>query len=131
MLDAVSPKTRTKLGPHSRALARGVIGDAIDGRSAEGRFLRACEAELTAHVGGEPSFTQKLLIRRAARAMLKLEMLDAKIASGIWTDFDARTFGGLSSSLRLALRELGLRKEAATPRNPLAAHFARPHGAAP
>ena len=131
MLEAISPAKTSKLKPHSRSLARGVIGDAIDGRSAEGRFLRACEAELTAHVGGEPSFTQKLLIRRAARAMLKLEMLDTKMASGTWTDHDARTFGGLNNALRLALRELGMRKEAATPRNPLASHFARPHGAAP
>ena len=86
-----------------------MIGDAIDGRSREGKFLRKCEAELLAQVGGEPSFTQRLLIRRIARAMLKLEMFDAKLSGDTWTDHDARTYGGLSNALRLMLRELGLK----------------------
>jgi hypothetical protein len=42
--------------------------------------------------------------------MLRLEWLDAKMASGNWTDHDARTFGGLYNALRLALRELGVRE---------------------
>ncbi len=57
-----------------------------------------------------PSFAQRLLIRRTARAMLRLELLDAKMSSGDWTDHDARTFGGLNNALRLALRELGVRE---------------------
>jgi hypothetical protein len=88
-----------------------VIGDAIDGRSREGKFLRKCEAELLAQVGGEPSFAQRLLIRRIGRAMLKLEMFDSKLSGGNWTDHDARTYGGLSNALRLMLRELGLKPE--------------------
>jgi hypothetical protein len=108
MVTAASSATRRAVRPYCRALARGVI--AIDGRSKEGKFLRRCEAELTAHVGGSPSFAQKLLIRRAARAMLRLELLDAKMASGNWTDHDARTFGGLNNAIRLALRELGVRE---------------------
>ena len=110
MVTAASSTNRPVVRPHCRALSRGVIGDAIDGRSKEGKFLRRCEAELVAHVGGSPSFAQKLLIRRAARAMLRLELLDAKMASGSWTDHDARTFGGLNNALRLALRELGVRE---------------------
>ena len=39
-----------------RIEGRWAIGDAIDGRSREGKFLRKCEAELLAQVGGEPSF---------------------------------------------------------------------------
>jgi hypothetical protein len=68
------------------------------------------KAELVAHVGGSRSFAQKLLIRRAARAMLRLELLDAKMSTGNGTDHDARTFGGLNNALRLALRELGVRE---------------------
>ena len=86
-----------------RALRRGVVGDQIDGRSREGRFLRAAGAELIAQTGGAPSFGQRILIRRAARAMLRLELLDAKMAEGPWTDHNARTFGGLSNNLRLRL----------------------------
>jgi hypothetical protein len=119
-----------RLGPHCRALRRGVIGNAIDGRSREGKFLRKCEAELLAQIGGEPSFAQRLLIRRIARAMLKLEMFDAKMSGGNWTDHDARTYGGLSNALRLMLRELGLKATPAKRTSPLAEHFSRPPGSA-
>jgi hypothetical protein len=109
-MNAVNPaRTLPRLGSESRVLRRGVLGDSIDGRSREGRFLLQCERELIAHCGGSPSFTQCLLIRRAARAMLRLELLDDKMTSGKWTDHDARTFGGLSNALRLMLRELGLK----------------------
>ena len=114
------------LGPHCRALRRGVIGDEIDGRSREGKFLRKCEAELVAQIGGEPSFAQRLLARRIARVMLKLELFDAKMARDSWTDHDARTYGGLSNSLRLMLRELGLKAASTAKPNPLVEHFSRP-----
>jgi hypothetical protein len=114
MITATSSANTPCLGPHSRVLRRGVVGDQVDGRSKEGRFLRNCEAELIAHCGGSPSFTQRLMIRRCARAMLRLELLDGKMADGSWTDHDARTFGGLSNALRLMLRELGLN---AAPKN--------------
>jgi hypothetical protein len=103
-----SPNPRGKVGPYSTAFTRGTVGD-IDGRSREGRFLRRVEAELVAQVGGQPSFAQSLLIRRAARSMLQLELLDGKMASGAWTGHDARTQGGLNNAVRLALRELGLK----------------------
>ena len=67
-------------------------------------------------VGGKPSFAEKMLIRRAARALLRLELLDEKMSGGSWTDADSRTFGGLSNSLRLALRELGIKAQ--PPRQP-------------
>ena len=99
MKPAASTANTARVGPHSRALRRGVVGDQIDGRSREGRFLRAAEAELIAHVGGSPSFTQRLLIRRAARAMLRLELFDAKLQSGNWSDDDGRTYGGLQNAV--------------------------------
>jgi hypothetical protein len=88
------------------------LGD-IDGRSKEGRFLRAVESDLIEQVGGAPSVGQTLLIRRIARTMLSLEILDFKLASGNWNDCDARTQGGLSNNVRLCLRELGIRAPAA------------------
>jgi hypothetical protein len=75
------------------------LGDRVDGRSREGRFLTKCERELVAQVGGAPSFTQKLLIRRLSRGMLRPELLDEKLTARTRTDHDARTFGGLSSML--------------------------------
>ena len=100
-----TPKRR--VGPYCRAISRGAIGE-INGRSPEGKFLRRCEAELVAHVGREHLHSPKtLIIRRATRAMLQLEKLNSKLAIGNWTDHDARTYGGLSNTLRLCLRELG------------------------
>jgi hypothetical protein len=58
-----------------------------------------------AQFGGSPSFAQKLLIRRAARAMLRLELLDEKMAAGNWTDHDSRTFGGLNNAVSSASAE--------------------------
>ncbi len=47
--------------------------------------------------------------------MLRLELLDAKMSSGDWTDHGARTFGGLNNALRLARRELGVRETTPKP----------------
>ncbi len=87
--------------PHSRMFSRGSLGSDIDGRSREGKFIRKCEAELAQHIGGEPNFAQRLLIRRAARAMLRLELLDSKMGSGDWTPHDAREFGGTEQRFAL------------------------------
>ena len=123
MITGKSPSGKPRLGPHCRALRRGVIGGDIDGRSVEGKFLRRIEAELVAQVGGSPSFAQTLLIRRIARAMLQLELFDSKMSGGNWTDHDARTFGGISNSLRLMLRELGLKPDAAAKRRLTVSEF--------
>jgi hypothetical protein len=109
MTIAVSYRPKRGVKPYSKSIARGSAGDTIDMRSREGRYLRHAEVELSRHVGGNPSFVQKILIMRASRAMLRLQLLDEKMEAGTWTDCDSRTFGGLSNSLRLMLRELGIR----------------------
>ena len=93
--------------PQSRALRRGAVGDAIDGRSADGRFLRRLEMELVAQIGGSPSFAHLVLIRQAARATLQLESLN-KTAGASWTEADARTFSALNQTLARSLETLGL-----------------------
>ena len=110
-LKAGSPKGPRRLGAYSRVLERGALGDTLDGRSREGRFLRAFEASLTEHVGGSPSTTQKVLIRRAARAMPRLKLFHEKLGTGL-TAHDARTYNALQNSLRIALRELLKNKRA-------------------
>jgi hypothetical protein len=105
-MSAVLPPRR--LTSESRVIRSNVIGGWIDGKSPEGKFLAEVEAELIAQLGVEPSFTQRMLIRRAARALLRLELLDAKAAKGDWTDHDARTFGGLNNAVRLLTREIAL-----------------------
>jgi hypothetical protein len=109
-MNAVNPVRKLpRLGPESRVLRRGVLGDALDGRSKEGRYLTRVERELSAQFGGAPTFAQRMLITRASRAMLRLELLDAKMAAGELSAHDARTFSALSNSVRLCLRELGLK----------------------
>lgn len=104
--------SHTRLGPYSRRLQRGAIGELFDGRSAEGRFVRHLEAELVRHCGGAPSITQKLIIERIIRLRLQLDALDKKLAAGDWTPHDSRTYGGILNAYRLLARELGLKAAA-------------------
>jgi hypothetical protein len=106
---------RKQIGPYSRRLHRGSIGASIDGRSELGRFIRALEAALVAHVGGAPSIVQRLLIERLIKLQLQLDGLDAKLAGGEWTPHDGRTYGGILNAYRLTGRELGLKPAAASP----------------
>jgi hypothetical protein len=62
-----------------------------------------------AQLGGTASFIQMSLIRRAARTMLQLELLDKKFSSGTWTQLDGHVQGGLANNLRLVFRELGVK----------------------
>ena len=103
-----STTDRRRLGPYSKRLHRGAIGYLVDGRSAEGRFIRNLEAELVAHVGGSPTIAQRLLVDRIIKVRLQLDALDDKLTSGDWTAHDQRTYGALLNAQRLCLRELGL-----------------------
>ena len=96
------------LTTESRVIRRGSLGDRISGRSREGRFVRQCERELLDQLGASVTFTQKMLVRRLARALLRLELLDEKAMASM-TDYDARTFSALSNQVRLLSRELGLK----------------------
>lgn len=116
------------LGPHSRALTRGAVGAGVDGRSREGRFLRQSEKELLAHIGGEPSFAQRLLVRRIAKMMLLAEKLDDKLTGGgNWTPHDARTFGALNTAITRALRDIGLKPRPKGKPTPTLADLAARH----
>ena len=113
---ATSPTKRVRVGPYSRMLTNGA-GEGFNGRSREGKFIRRCEAELVSQIGGDPTFTQLLLIRRVARLMLQAELFDAKLASGdAFTPHDGRTYGGIQGAIRVALRDLGLKPASRTPK---------------
>ena len=102
--------SRTKIGPYSRTLDRGAIGASIDGRSREGRFLRGFESGTLKQLGSNPSFTQRVAISRLARIALRLELFDEALVNGKGlTDHDARVYGALHNSLRLLLKEIGLK----------------------
>ena len=110
MTVAVTRQKAARVGPYCRAISKGIVGDAFDGRSREGKFLRRCEAEIVSQLGGDPSFTQTLLVRRVARLMLQAELFDVKLASGeAFTGHDGRTYGGIQNAIRAGLRDIGLK----------------------
>jgi len=126
-----SPRNAARLGPHSRAIDRGSVGWSIDGRSREGRFLRAYEAMLAEHVGGKPSRVQAEMIRRCARLALHLELQDEKtLAAGDMSDGVAKRYLAWNGALVRTLRELGL-KATGLPRRSLAERLAEPAAAEP
>jgi hypothetical protein len=110
-----------RIGPHSRLFRAGAKGR-LDGRSVEARYLRDAEAQLTAHVGN-PSVVERVLISRLARIVLRLTILDDKVARGEGTDYDVKVIGGLDSALRNGLSRLGL-KSASSERAPIDPHLA-------
>lgn len=113
MNTATSPAIRGRIGPHSRVLARGSLGGKIDGRSREGRFLRAFEADLLKQLPGPASAAQALLVRRASRAALRLELMDEEMMEkGEISAHAGRVYGALGNNLRLALKELGIKPPA-------------------
>jgi hypothetical protein len=113
----MSEGNQPRIGPHSRLLQRGTV----DGRSREGRYLRAIEARLLDHIGAGASCAQRMLINRLARVALRLELFDEKMAAGPTTDHDGRVYGALHNSFRLMLREIGLK---AMPAHPAENHLA-------
>lgn len=87
--------------------------------------MAAIRRDLTEHVGGSPSATEKLLIDRLARIALRLELFERKFTDGDVTDHDGRTYGALQNAFRLMIRELGLRPKALPPGS-LADRYRRP-----
>jgi hypothetical protein len=99
--------------PYSRTLCKRL--DHLDHRTAEGKFIRALEQELSRHLGGNLSITQKLLVTRLAKVSLRIELLDAKIANSDGSEFDIKVLGGLSSQFRLMIAQLGMEAAPSAP----------------
>jgi hypothetical protein len=53
---------------------------ALKGRSKEWRYLKKCRRELEEHIGGNPTTVQRKLIERASWLMLRLSMMDRRLA---------------------------------------------------
>lgn len=87
----------------------------LDRRTRESRLLEATRAELVAHVGGQPSATQRALIDRCSMLSLHLALLDEKTlsAGGTMTEHDSRQYLAWSNSFTRAMRDLGVKPAAA------------------
>ncbi len=67
---------------------------------------------LLAHVGANPSIVQRVLISRACRLALHLELLDERALTGEYTPFkqhDSNYYVAWSNSLARLLGKLGIR----------------------
>jgi hypothetical protein len=116
----------TRIGPHSRPHKLAVI----DGRRAEARRLKEVRAELTAHVGGNPSTTQKMVIARIAMLTLRMELMDGRaLKTGDMTEKDAREYLAWNNTVSRMLMQLGVHAAPARPRT-LADHLASKAAAA-
>jgi hypothetical protein len=86
----------------------------LDYRTKEGFLVRRVRHELSQHVGGSPSVTQRLLIERAAILSLRLAQLDRKIvADQHFTILDNNQYLAWANSLARILQQLGLQPAAA------------------
>lgn len=109
-----------RAGPYSRLS----VLNKLDGRTRAARLAKDVRKSLTAHIGGRPSATQKMLIERAVQLTIRITAMDSKFAeTGLQTEHDSRTYLAWSANLARVLRDLGM--EGAAQRTPtLAEHKA-------
>jgi hypothetical protein len=83
----------------------------MDWESPEGRLIVAAREALIAHVGGNPTVVERVLIERSARLQLFIEQMDARaLRAGEMSDRDMRQYLSWVSALRRCLRELGVKE---------------------
>jgi hypothetical protein len=82
------------------------------------------EAELVRHLGGNPSFVQKLLIERLVNIRLRLDAFEGKFTTSTSTDLDRRVYGALQNAFRLTAREIGIEPHKPRKSETLAGHLA-------
>jgi hypothetical protein len=109
-------------------LRRGAVGDFIDARSREDKFLRDCEAMLIEHVGGNPSLVQRVIITRAARVALHLELMDEKslLKGHGFGIHDHNYYVSWSNSLARLLARLGVIEPTVASQPPMIVPTAEP-----
>jgi hypothetical protein len=101
-----------QVGAYSRA---GTLWK-LDGRTKEAMLMRRVRAELTDHVGGNPTVTQKLLIERAAILSLKVAQIDLRILAGeVMTQHDNQHALAWINALRRTCVALGIEPAADKP----------------
>jgi hypothetical protein len=101
-----------RIGPHSRPDKLQIV----DGRLAEAKLMARVRAELTQHLGGSPSATQRILIDRAAALSLHIHLMDRESArSGGMSERNGRQYLAWSNALTRVLKQIGLKGVADKP----------------
>jgi hypothetical protein len=81
----------------------------LDQRTAEALEERRIIEALTAHVGNNPTAPQQIMIRRAARVLIMVTLLERRVIEnpGDFGDLALRQLCALSNSARLAMQAIG------------------------
>jgi hypothetical protein len=96
---------------------RFAVGRELDARTLEGKSERRAIQELTAHVGGNPTFPQEVLIRRAARLLVMVEYMERHlIESDEMSDWASRQMLAWINALRRILEALGMDRPQRVPK---------------
>jgi hypothetical protein len=98
-----------RIGVYSRA----PVLRKLDKRTREAGYVAWVKADLTAHVGGNPTVVQRMLIDRATILSLRLAMADARIIEDRLTQLDNLQLIAWQNALTRTLTALGVRAEAA------------------
>jgi hypothetical protein len=85
----------------------------LDKRTREAGYMAWVRADLIAHVGGNPTIVQKMLIDRAAILSLRLAMADTKIIEDRLTLCDNNHIVAWQNALTRVLRTLGVHRSGA------------------
>ena len=104
-MSALCPQYAPEMA-RTRPYSRPSVLAGIDHRTREGRIMAGVRAELTEHVGGSPSATQRVLIERAAQLTLRLAMLEARPSP--MDDHAANQYLAWSNSLVRLMARLGM-----------------------
>lgn len=114
--------TTPAIGPYCRPVTLAKL----DGRTREAALMRRVRAELTAHVGGNPSFPQRVLIDRAAVLALRIAQIEAKMLAGeTLTLHDNNHAIAWHNSYRRTIQAIGLQPATATAKPPSIADYWR------
>jgi hypothetical protein len=96
---------------HAGMFSRRMALHRLDNRTIEVRVLNRTVAELTAHVGGEPTPAQKLIIDASAILVMRLQcILGRYLAKEGDIETLDRYLVALQNALRLNMQSLGLEK---------------------
>ncbi len=94
---------RSQTGVRSRRLR------VTDGRTSEAKLIDQVRVDLTTHVGGKPTATQRLLIDRAAMLTFQVHMMDRQaLKDGAMSEHTCRQYLAWSNTLTRTLTALGL-----------------------
>jgi hypothetical protein len=91
-------------------------------RTRVSRFLVQVREDLTKHLGGAPSITQKLMIDRIAMTLLRIELMDREALDsdtpGVITERQSRDYLAWVNTAGRLLRTMGLEGAAGRPLTP-------------